>query len=194
MANFTIEMEDYYLPIQTEKSTKERANVVHRYYGCVECDTPTEKKNFCPKCEKEVGTHLVGEKEEVGSRDMWDYRRVPMTNVDIQRVYSWDNIKSGNITKKPKASEIAKHKEQMSKIGKSKTLKDLYVDLIIHREVLECNVVFNGRQNKAWIMPYPFMNRQKNLLLAVANGNLEVIEPTETFEELKLEEAIKIKG
>lgn len=186
MGNFVIELEDYHIPIQTEKSTREKANVSHRYFGCSECDTPTEKKNFCPKCSKEVGIHLVGEKEDVGSRDMWDYKRVPTSNIDIQRVYAWDNIKSNLVKKKLKASEIAKQKEN------SKTLKELYMDLLINRQVLECNVVFNGRKNTAWIMPYPFLNRQKNLVLAIANGNLEVIEPTEMFEEV-FEEAIKVK-
>jgi len=188
MANFTIEIEDYNIPIQTEKSTREREGITHRTWGCSDCDTPTERKNFCPKCNKEVAIHLVGDKEDVGSRDMWGYKRVPTSDIDIQRVYAWDNIKSNSVKKKLKASEIAKQKEK----GNSKFLKDLYMDLLINRQVLECNVVFNGRKNVAWIMPYPFLNKQKNLVLAVANGNLEVIEPTETFEEA-LEEAIKVK-
>jgi hypothetical protein len=191
MVGFTIEFEDYRIPITLEQTVEEKEGVKHFYYGCSSCDSKIERKPFCPVCNKETTTVKVypdGEPDEVGSRDMWDYTRVPLSDVELERVSSWRYIYTTKASKKKKlkASEIAK----MKKLGKTDeqrgTTKDLYIDLGSKRQAIKCNVVFQGRINEAWIMPYPFLNKRKCLVMGIANGNKQAVNPTESFEELKI--------
>jgi len=180
-----LEMEDYYVPIDVEPSTREGESVKHFYYACESCkqrDTLV-RKFFCSACNKEVSTTKIypeGEKESVGSRDMWDFKRVPMNDVDDARVYRTMYVKTGEVNK-PKARDIERWKAQIQRIGKSKTLKDLFIDLVTHNQAVFCKFVMNGKKNEGWIKPDM---KEINLLLVVADGNKIRVPSTENYKTI----------
>jgi hypothetical protein len=192
----TIDFEEYYIPIELDMTTKERDDVKHFFYGCENCGNSVVSTKFCPKCNKEVSTKKIypnGENEEVGSKDIWDFKRVPIDDLEIQRITTWKYVRLSEkaLTKKPKASEIAKYKEQVAKFGNSKTLKDLFLDIGLKRQALECKIVFTGKINDGWLIPYPFFRKHKCLILAVADGNMVSVNPKEEYKPIESEITIK---
>lgn len=191
---FTIEFEDYYIPISLEKTTKEREGIKHFYYGCINCNEKVINLKYCPKCLKETTTKKIypdGEPEEVGSRDIWDFKRVSISDIDFERITSWKYLKFKENKKKPKASEIAKWKEQLEKIGKSKGLRDLYLDLILNRNAIRFKIVLNGKINDGWIFPYPLIMKKKCLIMGIADGNMVSLPPPENYNDiLKMESKV----
>ena len=192
---FVLNYGGYYIPIDLQPATKEREDITHFYYGCKVCGSGGKdlvRKTFCNKCGKDVDVkkfYPEGKKQVVGSKDMWDFVRVPSNDVDILRIYSSYNISKGEI-KKPKASEIEKWKEEIARMGKSRTLKDLFVELTAKAEVIRCKVVFSGRKNDCWVIP-----NAKNLCLTllVADGNRRRVNPKESYAELLQVKPIKVK-
>lgn len=192
----TLEFENWYLPIKLEKTAIEKPDIKHRFYGCVECQTETIRQSFCPKCNKETTAILIGEKEEVGSRDLWDLSKVSLKEIfnELGRITNVkDIIQSSFGKKKPKASEVAKWKEQQSKVGKSLTLSDLYKELKQTGKALQGKIVFNSKINECLI--YPNVMR-RTLQMLVLDGNTETIKPTEPIEteDTKKEKPIAVEN
>ena len=191
MVGFIIEFEEYRLPITLEQTVEEKEDVKHFFYGCSDCSSKIERKPFCPVCNKDTSTSKIfpdGKPDDVGTRDMWDYERVDLSDVELERVSSWRYIYTSKAkdNKKMKASEIAKLKKNGKTDISLGTTKDLYMDLGTNQQAIKCNVVFQGRINEAWIMPYPFLNKRKCLVMGIANGNMKAVNPTETFTKVKL--------
>ena len=190
---FVLELEDYYIPVDLEASVKEDDNVKHFYYGCEFCkrNDTLVRKSFCSTCNKDVNAIKIFpdvEKEAVGSRDMWDFKRILVGDVDIQRAYNTLYVKTGEL-KKPKASEIERWKKQVARIGKSKTLKDLFVDLVAHNQAIYCKVVMNGKKNDGWIMPNM---KEVCLMIVIADGNKIMLRATESYKELLTQQQVTV--
>jgi hypothetical protein len=190
---FVLEFEDYYVPIELDATVRAKDSIKSFYYGCKDCKGKVVSTSFCPTCNKETCKAKIfpeGNPEEVGGKDLWDFKRVTANSIDIARVNTWKYLRVSERTKakKPKASEIAKWKEQVARFGKSKTLRDLFLDLALNNEAIECKIVFTGKVNDAWILPYPFYSKFKCLIVAIADGNTETVNPTEIYNEIMIDE------
>lgn len=188
-----IEFEKYYLPVRLSMVSTEKEGIVHSYIGCVNHKTPiSEMEKICEKCKAENVSSTVGKiypegysKEEVGSRDMWGFERVGLSDIPLHLITNWKWLEVATV-KKPKASELARFKDTQAKMGKSPTLKDLFEDLGGSRTVLKGKIVLLGKINECFIIPYRF-NGYTTVAMGIADGNKVSIEPKENYkiEEIK---------
>lgn len=180
---FVLEFKEWCLPISLEKALREdEERAVHFKYGCPECKgTDILNKPFCIRCNKEIPFKVriyEKEKEEVGSRDMWDYEEVDISEVNRNAVgfEAHYYIQKRVDKKKPKASELDEWKKRQEKYGRSWTLQDLYAYLAMESKAVKCKIVFNGKINIGYIYP----NRDLNaLVLSVMDGNKRIVQPKE---------------
>lgn len=178
---FVLEYGSWYLPIKLEKAVEEdKEKATHFKYGCPDCKkSDLISKSFCLNCNKEIPFKVKlydKEKEEVGSRDMWDFQEVDISEVVRNSVGFTTHyyIEKREDKKKPKASEIERWKQEREKIGKSLTLQDLYAYLVMESKAIRCKVVFNSKVNIGYIYP----NRNLNaLVFSVMDGNKKILLP-----------------
>lgn len=194
-----VDFEQYYIPIKLNMTTQEKPDVKHFYWGCENCEGVVTRQYNCGKCKKIVFVKRVypqGEKEEVGSRDLWDLKRVPLDSVDLVSIDKWKWLVGGKL-KKPKASEVEKMNKYRTGIEKQKTslgLKELYYDLAINRQALKGKIVLNSKKNEVIIFPYPFIKQYQTLIFAITDGNRAVVSPEEQYpilEKEKIEELVQ---
>ena len=191
--------ENYNLTFSLNMAVQEREGVKHFFYGCGECDGKIERHKYCPSCQKTVDTKKVwkdGEPEEVGSRDCWveeDDGRIPFSDIELQRITNWKWVAPVR-AKKMKASEVRKLKKLGvdPKAGSNSLLelRRLFVDLAKNKQALKTKIVFQGKINDGFIIPYPFFKKHKALIMGIADGNKESIDPKE---ELFVEQKVAVK-
>lgn len=190
---------DFYIPLKLIKSTEERAEVKHYFYGSECCQEEVTKEFKCSKCNKNclaIKVYPDGKPEETGSSDIWNIVEIPFNEIDEPRISNWKWLEIGKL-KKPKASEIEKmreYKEALSKLTSGNSLKDLFYYLAMKRIALSGDFVFKeGKKNNFVIKPTIMPNSKGTLLFAVLDGNLKTIEPKEQFELPKKVEEKKEK-
>lgn len=151
-----LEWGNFYIPIKLENLTQEVKSKDKTYEDvCVKDGTPKrEMVMWCPKCQATTETVRKWLKEDVGTKDIWDFEQVSYQQAiaDIPRFDKW-------IVVEENAKMKLSAKDKMTMAKKSSKLSELFGELAMTRTVLKCLYVARSRGviREAYILPSGLM-------------------------------------
>lgn len=156
LTNMVLEWGSYYIPIKATNMTQEVRSKDKTYEDvCVKDGTPKrDMLMWCPKCNATTETVRNWLKEDVGTKDIWDYEQVSYTQAiaNMPRLDKWVVIEENT---KAKLSA----KDKMTMVKKNPKLSDLLKELATTRTVLKCLFVARSRGvvREAYLLPSGLM-------------------------------------